>query len=396
MRSFPSRSHLLALALLLLPLLTGCFGIKIRELKTQNQMKEARIMQLQQDLAAVRDENTGLKEQLAQKESALQTTSTKAAAASLALQESTESKTKELVKSIGTSLESETKLKNQIENLEIKIGQLETRVADEAIKAEGLQKQLNEKNAALDASQKSLGEAQAKLDIEARRAEELSRGSGTQAKQLTETNAKLTALESELRQAKDELAAKEKARAELETQLTAAAKQTAESKTSAPTTSSSAQASPEAVGKALASAQEKLAEPLSRQAAKIAADGSSLRISFYTDDLFQPTTTNLSDAGLRSLMACAEAIKAVPYKRIVVEGHTDNTPVVSMPYPDNWELAAARANEVVRWLAAQPGLPPRDFTAQSRAFYAPVADNQQPAGRKLNRRVDVVLELQAN
>lgn len=81
---------------------------------------------------------------------------------------------------------------------------------------------------------------------------------------------------------------------------------------------------------------------------------------------------------------------------IEVEGHTDDSPVSSELYPSNWELSAARASNVVRFLISK-GFPPSKLKAIGRAATAPKAPNRDtagtaiPANQDLNRRVVVKL-----
>lgn len=59
-------------------------------------------------------------------------------------------------------------------------------------------------------------------------------------------------------------------------------------------------------------------------------------------------------------------------------------------YPSNWELSTARASDVVRFLQAK-GIDPQRLEAAGYGEYQPVAPNTTPAGRKENRRIEIVL-----
>ncbi len=80
---------------------------------------------------------------------------------------------------------------------------------------------------------------------------------------------------------------------------------------------------------------------------------------------------------------------------IRVEGYTDDTPVQGGRFPSNWELSAARAAAVVRELIAT-GVFPHHLQATGFAQYRPVADNDTPEGRMLNRRVKIVVVENSN
>ncbi len=71
---------------------------------------------------------------------------------------------------------------------------------------------------------------------------------------------------------------------------------------------------------------------------------------------------------------------------ILVEGHTDDVPIRGDVFPSNWELSAARAASVVRYLALQ-GIDPKRLAAMGYGEFNPIARNDTSQGRKMNRRV---------
>lgn len=75
---------------------------------------------------------------------------------------------------------------------------------------------------------------------------------------------------------------------------------------------------------------------------------------------------------------------------VVVEGHTDNTPIHTAVFPSNWELSLARANAVVQALIAR-GVPPGTLSAKGHGEHRPVASNDMNEGRAANRRVEIRL-----
>ena len=60
-------------------------------------------------------------------------------------------------------------------------------------------------------------------------------------------------------------------------------------------------------------------------------------------------------------------------------------------YASNWELSAARATVVVRFLQDQAKLDPKRLVAGGRGEYAPVAPNDTPANKQKNRRIEITL-----
>jgi chemotaxis protein MotB len=78
-------------------------------------------------------------------------------------------------------------------------------------------------------------------------------------------------------------------------------------------------------------------------------------------------------------------------RQIMVEGHTDNTPIHTVRYPSNWELSTARATTVVRWLIERYSFQPRRLSAAGYGEYYPLVRNNTAANQAKNRRVDLVI-----
>ncbi len=75
-----------------------------------------------------------------------------------------------------------------------------------------------------------------------------------------------------------------------------------------------------------------------------------------------------------------------------VEGFTDSVPIRSARFKDNWDLSAARAGNVLRYLLAKaPALDARQLSLAGYGPYRPVASNDTESGRALNRRVDIII-----
>lgn len=72
---------------------------------------------------------------------------------------------------------------------------------------------------------------------------------------------------------------------------------------------------------------------------------------------------------------------------ILIEGHTDN--VGTLDY--NTTLSQARANAVGDALVAR-GVPAARIKTKGMAFLQPIATNETPEGRALNRRVEIIVK----
>ncbi len=99
--------------------------------------------------------------------------------------------------------------------------------------------------------------------------------------------------------------------------------------------------------------------------------------------------------GIEALNKVSELLQDMTTDQHVrVEGHTDNVeigPTLKPTYPSNWELAKARATEVVRYLVEEAGIDAASLSAVGHADTQPVASNADEEGRHRNRRVEIIL-----
>jgi chemotaxis protein MotB len=114
-----------------------------------------------------------------------------------------------------------------------------------------------------------------------------------------------------------------------------------------------------------------------------------LLLNVSDEILFPSGSAQLSVQGKDVLARVAGHLKELP-DRVEVQGHTDDVPIATATYPSNWELAAARATGVVRWLEGQ-GLEPSRLSGVSFGEQHPVAPNDTPEGRARNRRIEIRL-----
>lgn len=77
--------------------------------------------------------------------------------------------------------------------------------------------------------------------------------------------------------------------------------------------------------------------------------------------------------------------------RIIVEGHTDNVPIRTKLFRDNWQLSTERALAVLNYILETKALKRSRFSAAGYGEYNPLVSNDTPANRALNRRVDIVV-----
>lgn len=119
-------------------------------------------------------------------------------------------------------------------------------------------------------------------------------------------------------------------------------------------------------------------------------DKEGISISLSGSLLFDSGRAELRPEAASALDRIAETFRHMP-NDVRVEGHTDNIQVDSDLYPTNWELSAARATAVARYLAEVDGISPKRLSAQGYAEFRPVASNDTRESRALNRRVDLLI-----
>ena len=108
--------------------------------------------------------------------------------------------------------------------------------------------------------------------------------------------------------------------------------------------------------------------------------------------LFDSGKYDLKSGSTKLLVNSLVGIKAKPGWLIVVAGHTDNTGNPQL----NQTLSQKRAEAVRDWMRDTGDVPESCFAVQGYGESRPIATNDTPEGRALNRRVEISLVPQAN
>lgn len=135
-----------------------------------------------------------------------------------------------------------------------------------------------------------------------------------------------------------------------------------------------------------------LGNELAANEIKIEEMKDGIKLNLSENILFPSGSAKLSANGEDVIKRVSERIRESAFK-VEVAGHTDNVPIKSTLaklYPTNWELAAARAASVVKVLEGA-GVDPLRLMAVSMGQNHPVAPNDTPEGRALNRRIEIRL-----
>lgn len=104
---------------------------------------------------------------------------------------------------------------------------------------------------------------------------------------------------------------------------------------------------------------------------------------------FESGATGISRSNAAKLDQVAARLRRMPAnRRILVEGHSDDTPSARQ---NNRLISAERAAAVVRYLIERHGINPLRFETAGYGADFPAAPNDTEAGRRLNRRVRIAL-----
>jgi chemotaxis protein MotB len=107
--------------------------------------------------------------------------------------------------------------------------------------------------------------------------------------------------------------------------------------------------------------------------------------------LFKSGSDVVGKKGKEALKSLAKVLNNTKDVSVMIEGHTDNIPIKTKAYEDNWDLSTARATSVVRILTKDYGFDASRITASGRGKYHPVKTNETADGRAGNRRTVVSL-----
>jgi chemotaxis protein MotB len=138
---------------------------------------------------------------------------------------------------------------------------------------------------------------------------------------------------------------------------------------------------------------EKMKSEISRGQITISELKGKLTVNMVDSILFDSGKAEVKKGGLEILGKVISILKDVKDKSIRIEGHTDNVQIsraLAQRYPTNWELSAARAINVARYLQDE-GIGPGQLSAAAYGEWKPVAENDTPEGRAKNRRIEIIL-----
>ncbi|MEK6696112.1 MAG: OmpA family protein [Candidatus Deferrimicrobiota bacterium] len=138
---------------------------------------------------------------------------------------------------------------------------------------------------------------------------------------------------------------------------------------------------------------EKMKSEISKGQVTISELKGKLTVNMVDSILFDSGKAEVKKGGLEILGKVISILKDVKDKSIRIEGHTDNVQIVgalAKRYPTNWELSAARAINVARYLQDE-GIDPGQLAAVAYGEWKPAGTNDTEEGKAKNRRIEIIL-----
>ena len=145
----------------------------------------------------------------------------------------------------------------------------------------------------------------------------------------------------------------------------------------------------------LSAAENELAQLRNRpgmENVQVESVGGQLRFTILSEVLFEAGKADLkqsSKSTLDSVLAVIEQDYAD--RELSIEGHTDSDPILRSKWKDNWELSYNRSMAVLYYCMNEKWVAPERLKAVACGEFHPVAANDTPAGKRLNRRAVIVV-----
>lgn len=107
--------------------------------------------------------------------------------------------------------------------------------------------------------------------------------------------------------------------------------------------------------------------------------------------LFESGKAVVNQQGREALGKLAQVLNRQTEIDVYIEGHTDNVPIHTAVFQDNWDLSVIRATSVVRILTETYNVNPLQIQPCGRGEFKPVDTNETSEGRAHNRRTEIIM-----
>ena len=134
-----------------------------------------------------------------------------------------------------------------------------------------------------------------------------------------------------------------------------------------------------------------LAKGIEDDDVNVKVDKTVVMINLSDKMLYQSGSATITARADEVLGKIAAIVKSRPGFDVMVEGYTDNEPIKTACYDDNWDLSVKRSTSVVRALQTKHNIDPNRLIAAGRGEYNALATNNTAEGRATNRRTRIII-----
>lgn len=138
--------------------------------------------------------------------------------------------------------------------------------------------------------------------------------------------------------------------------------------------------------------KKELQEGIDDQDIEVNVEKTVVFISISDKLLFRSGSYTINEKASKVLEKVATVVNGQPEMDVMIEGHTDNTPVgKKSSIKDNWDLSVKRSTAIVRELQNKYKVAPSRLIAAGRSSYTPLVENNSPTNRAINRRTKIII-----
>jgi chemotaxis protein MotB len=116
-----------------------------------------------------------------------------------------------------------------------------------------------------------------------------------------------------------------------------------------------------------------------------------LLVTLKDGAFFDSASAQVRPADAKLAREISDLLVMNPPRNIIVSGHTDNVPINNRQFESNWHLSVMRSINFMKVLLENEKLDPSHFSARGLGEFEPIATNDTAEGRKLNRRVEILI-----
>ncbi len=134
-----------------------------------------------------------------------------------------------------------------------------------------------------------------------------------------------------------------------------------------------------------------------KEAVTVNYSSNYIKITLPGEALFDPGEAKIKSIGYDIIDKISFILKKQEFAEysIHIEGHTDDVPINTRYFPSNWELSAARAIAVGKYIIETKNINENKIACTGYGEYKPIVPNNSPENRAKNRRVEVKLVLKS-